>query len=261
MLSLGLLEKRANHLEFPEVNKRKFLDKNADSLIFELQHSHENGSKWAQKPSSQRPKWLAILDVHHPPKERGFISLCCLESIDQLHPITEKSNHTPNLKYTRWSIIPSSWRMIISNILNSITPDNHRPPFLNHIYIDRSQLHLHLLMVKSPIKSCSASYGAHLDLFPMLRICGFHFELHDIDELVDVARRLATRLARSERSDESIQGKKYQTGTQQKERVFWFVYWFMLSILFDCVYYLICFSDFICSTKRAKLCFGHHPQI
>ena len=115
--------------------QKKVSWQNSDSLIFELQHSHENGSKWAQKPSSQRPKWLAILDVHHSPKERGFISLCCLESIDQLHPITENSNHTPNLKYTRWSIIPSSWRMIISNILNSITPDNHRPPFLNHIYI------------------------------------------------------------------------------------------------------------------------------
>lgn len=49
MLSLGLLEKRADNLQFLEVNKRKFLDKNADSLIFELQHSHENGSKWAQK--------------------------------------------------------------------------------------------------------------------------------------------------------------------------------------------------------------------
>ena len=89
-------------------------------------------------------------------------------------------------------------------------------------------------MVKSPIKSCSASYGAHLDLFPMLRICGFHFELQDTDELVDVARRLATRLARSERSDENIQGKNIKQ-EPNKKNVFFGLYIGLFGLFFSIV--------------------------
>ena len=89
-------------------------------------------------------------------------------------------------------------------------------------------------MVKGPIQSCSASYGAHLELFPMLRICGFHFELHDIDELVDIARRLVTRLARSERSDENIQGKNIKP-EPNKKNVFFGLYIGLCCLFFSIV--------------------------
>ena len=147
-----------------------------------------------------------ILDVHHPSKERGFTSRCCLESIiDQFHPITHPKTQSHSQAEVYCMIgqygVHSSWRMIIPNVLNCKTPDNHRPPLLNisQLYINYISTFLWFKDVKSPTfcdaatASYASTFGAHLDLFPVLRICGRHFELQDIDELVDVACCLATR--------------------------------------------------------------------